>query len=79
MKTFPQEHVLQEHLLNLAKQIEVEDDQPKFLQLVAELNDLLDGKAHRLEQPPSAPNSNKSRCRQPGVDPQIVAIHCFMY
>jgi hypothetical protein len=47
----------QEHMLNLVKQIEVENDQGKFLQLVAELNDLLDGKAHRLGQPPSAPNT----------------------
>jgi hypothetical protein len=47
----------QEHLLNLVKQIEVENDRRKFLQLVAELNDLLDGKAHRLEQPISTPNT----------------------
>ena len=44
-------------MLNLVKQIEVENDQRKFLQLVAELNDLLDVRAHRLEQPPSAPNT----------------------
>jgi hypothetical protein len=48
----------QQHLTELVKQIEVEQDQHKFIQLVEELNDLLDGKADRLEHtPPSPPNS----------------------
>jgi hypothetical protein len=47
----------QEHMTKLCQQIEVEQDRQKFLQLIAELNNLLDTKAHRLEQPPSAPNT----------------------
>jgi hypothetical protein len=45
-------------LVNLVKKIEEENDHSKFLQLVAELNDLLDGKAQRLEhKPPLAPTT----------------------
>ena len=47
----------QEHMTKLCQQIEVEEDHEKFLQLVQEHNDLLDGKAHRLEHQPSALNS----------------------
>jgi hypothetical protein len=48
----------QEHMAKLVKQIEVEQDQHKFIQLVEELTDLLDGKKRRLEnKTPSAPNA----------------------
>jgi len=40
----------QQHMLKLCRQIEAEQDQHKFLRLVEELNDLLEGKAQRLEQ-----------------------------
>jgi len=68
-------------MVNLVKQIEAENDQRKFQQPVAELNDLLDGKAHRLEQPPSAPNTKLQQegVWQPALGTQIVAKHCFMY
>jgi hypothetical protein len=41
---------VQQHMLQLCRQIEAEQDQHKFLRLVEELNDLLEGKAQRLEQ-----------------------------
>lgn len=44
-----------EQMTKLCKQIEVEQDQNKFIQLVKELNDLLDGKTERLEHKPSSP------------------------
>jgi hypothetical protein len=40
----------QQHMLKLCRQIEAEQDQHKFLRLVEELNDLLEGKAQRLER-----------------------------
>lgn len=38
-----------ERMKILCQQIEVEKDHEKFTKLIAELNDLLEGKAHRLE------------------------------
>lgn len=48
-----------EHMTKLCQQIEVEQDRQKFLQLIAELNDLLDGQAHRLEDKPPSPPDTK--------------------
>jgi hypothetical protein len=42
---------------HLCRQIEVEKDHRRFTRLMKELFDLLDGKAHRLEDKPSAPNT----------------------
>jgi len=48
-----------EQMTKLCKQIEVEQDRHKFIQLVEELSDLLDGKAQRLEHKPPSPLSTK--------------------
>jgi len=37
-------------MIKLVKQIEVEQDHNGFMQLIEELNNLLAGKAHRLEE-----------------------------
>jgi len=42
-----------ERMQLLCKQIEVEKSQEKFLALVKQLNDLLEGKNERLEHPPT--------------------------
>lgn len=49
----------QQHLMKLCRQIEVEQDSGKFMQLIAELNDLLDDKAKRLEHSPPSPRNTK--------------------
>jgi hypothetical protein len=78
----------QQHLAELVKQIEVEQDQHKFIQLVEELNDLLDGKADRLEHTPPSPLnttiSQRAGSRQRGLGPRIASrpgrlLRCTMY
>jgi len=51
-----------EHMKRLCRKIEVEKDQKKFLQLVQDLNDLLEGKAHRLEPIPLSIPETKASC-----------------
>lgn len=45
----------QQRLMNLCRQIEVEQDPRQFLKLIEELNELLGGKAQRLTHTPPSP------------------------
>jgi hypothetical protein len=51
-----------EHRKRLCRKIEMEKDQKRFLQLVQELNDLLEGKAHRLKPRPLSNPEAKASC-----------------
>jgi hypothetical protein len=46
-----------ERTKKLCQQIQLEQDRHKFTQLICELDNLLEGKAHRLEDKPSVPPS----------------------
>jgi hypothetical protein len=46
-----------EQMDRLCQQIKEENDHASFMQLIAELNDLLERKEHRLEPHPEKPKS----------------------